>query len=105
MLFRRHRDGIRRCPACNGRLVCPIAWEEEGDEHWSIDLHCGECAYRWIKVIHNRRAARYDIELNRDQHILLQALRRLEHERMAADVEAFVTALDRDLVGPADFAR
>jgi hypothetical protein len=105
MLFRRHRDGLRRCPSCTGRLVCPIAWEPEGDEHWSIDLHCGDCAHRWIKVIHNTRAARYDIELNRDEHILVQSLRKLERERMAADVEAFVAALDRDLVGPADFAR
>jgi hypothetical protein len=105
MLFRRHRDALRRCPACAGRLVCPIAWEPKGDEHWSIDLHCGDCAHRWIRVIHNTRAARYDIELNRDERILIESLLKLERERMVADVEAFVAALDRDLIRPADFVR
>jgi hypothetical protein len=105
MLFRRHRDALRRCPACTGRLVCPIAWEPEGDEHWSVDLRCGECAHRWNRIIHNTRAARYDTELNHDERVLLQSLRKLERERMAADVEAFVAALDRDLIHPADFAR
>jgi hypothetical protein len=105
MLFRRHRDGLRRCPACRGRLVCPSAWEEDGEKRWSIDLHCGDCAHRWISVIDNARAARFDVELDRDQDIILRSLRKLERERMAADVEAFVAALDRDLVGPADFAQ
>src|SRR5689334_17324187 len=105
MLFRRHRDALRRCPACAGRLVCPVAWEPKNDEHWSIDLHCGDCAHRWNRVIDNSRAARYDIELNRDERILLQSLRRLELERMASDVEAFTAALARDLIQPADFAR
>jgi hypothetical protein len=105
MRFRRARDRLRRCPACRSRLVCPIAWQEDGDEHWSIDLHCGECAHRWIEVIHNKRAAHYDIQLDRDEHILRQSLRKLERERMAADIEVFADALARDLVGPADFTR
>lgn len=103
MLFRRHRDALRRCPSCTGRLVCPIDWEPEDGEHWSIDLRCGECAHTWSRIIHNTRAARYDIELNRDERILRKSLHKLERERMAADVEAFVAALSRDLIHPADF--
>jgi len=105
MLFRRHRDALRRCPSCTSRLVCPAGWEPADDEHWSIDLRCGDCAHRWNRIIHNTRAARYDIELNHDERILLESLRKLERERMAADVEAFVTALDRDLIHPSDFVR
>jgi hypothetical protein len=102
--FRRRRDALRHCPACTGRLVCPIDWEPEGDEHWSIDLRCGDCGHVWNQVIPNGRAARFDLELNRDIDVLRRSLDRLERERMAADVETFVAALARDLVEPADFA-
>jgi hypothetical protein len=102
--FRRHRDGLRRCPECTGRLVCPIDWEPEGDGHWSIGLRCGDCAHSWNRVVPNARAARYDLELDRDADVLQRALRGLERERMAADVETFIAALARDLVEPADFA-
>jgi hypothetical protein len=84
--------------------VCPIDWEPEGDEHWSIELHCGDCAHRWNRIISNARAVRYDIELDRDADVLQRALRRLERERMTADGETFIAALARDLVEPADFA-
>ena len=103
--FRRNRDGLRRCPACTGRLVCPTDWQPEGDEHWSIDLRCGDCAHSWNRVIPNSRAARFDLELDHDMSVLQRSLCRLERERMAADVETFVAALTRDLIQPADFAR
>jgi hypothetical protein len=103
--FRRHRDALRRCPECGGRLACPISWEPADDEHWNIDLRCGDCDYRWSRVISNARAARFDIELDGDQAVLRRMLQRLDSERMTAEVETFATALARDLVEPADFAR
>jgi hypothetical protein len=109
MLFRRpsrkYREGLRRCPACAGRLVCPTGWEPEDDERWSIDMRCGDCAHTWNRVISNARATRFDAELDGDVRALQRSLRELERERMAADVEAFVAALTRDLVGPGDFVR
>ena len=103
--FRRHRDGLRRCPDCASRLACPMAWEPEGDDHWSIDMRCGDCGHSWHRVIPNSRAARYDIELDGDQAVLRRSLQRLDLERMTAEVEAFCAALARDLVEPADFVR
>src|SRR5688500_19386934 len=108
MLFRRsssHRqtDLLRTCPACRSRLACPIAWEPHDDSHWDIDLRCGDCEHRWQLVIDDRRAARYDVELDDDLAFMKRTLRRLELDRMAAEVETFVSALARDLIEPADY--
>ena len=102
--FRRQRDSLRRCPECAGRLACPLSWEPTDDEHWTVDLRCGDCDHRWTRVISNGRAARFDIELDSDQAVLRRSLERLDRERMSAEAEAFAEALARDLVGPADFA-
>jgi hypothetical protein len=36
---------------------------------------------------------------------IARAVRKLDLERMAATVESLIVALQRDLIGPADFAR
>ena len=82
-----------------------MSWEPDGEELWSIDLRCGDCGHSWNRSIPNDRAKRFDLELDADVHVLQRTLRRLERERMAADVDAFVAALERDLIQPADFAR
>jgi hypothetical protein len=82
-----------------------MGWEPDGDEHWSIDMRCGDCGHSWNTVITNSRAERLDVQLDGDMYVLRQALRSLDLERMTAEVEAFAAALDRDLVEPADFAR
>jgi hypothetical protein len=105
MFLRRHRDTLRRCPACRGRLVCPMSWGPEDDETWSIDMRCGDCEHTWSQVVANARAARFDVELDRDVAILRRRLDRLELERMATEVETFVGALRRGLIEPADFVR
>jgi hypothetical protein len=106
MLFRRkHNDALRRCPACAGRLVCPMDWAPEDDKSWTIDLRCGDCAHTWNRVVANDRARRFDVELDNDVNVIERSLRRLEREHMEADVKAFVAALARDLIEPVDFAR
>jgi hypothetical protein len=55
-------------------------------------------------VVDDRRAARYDVQLDDDLFVIKRTLRRLELERMSDEVEAFVIALERDLIEPADFA-
>jgi hypothetical protein len=105
MFFRRRNsDLLRRCPSCRGRLVCPMDWEPCDDAHWHIELRCGDCGHRWELDVHDSRAARFDIELDQDQSALRMTLRRLDLERMAAEVETFAAALSRDLIEPADFA-
>jgi hypothetical protein len=82
-----------------------MAWEPGDDEHWTIDMRCGDCGHWWTRVIHNSRAARFDVELDLDQAVLQRSLKRLDLERMALEADAFAVALAQDLVGPADFAR
>jgi hypothetical protein len=82
-----------------------VDWIEHDATHWHIDLRCGECGHRWDTVVHDSRAKRYDIELNRDTYSISRALERLDLERMAGEAETLAKALARDLIGPADFAR
>jgi hypothetical protein len=102
MLFRR-RDHVRKCPVCRSDLACPLSWEPSDDEHWSVDLRCGDCEHRWNAIIDDQRAARYDLELDRDRRAIEGALAQLDLSRMTFEVEAFAEALSKDLIQPADF--
>jgi hypothetical protein len=65
---------------------------------------CGECGDWSATLISNAQAARLDIELNRQQALIRRAAERLESERMAVEAEAFIDALQSDLIDAADFA-
>ena len=81
-----------------------MGWAEHDATHWHIDLRCSECGNRWDAVVHDDRAARYNVELDVDVSAITRALERLDLERMAIDAETFATALEQDLIEPADFA-
>ena len=81
-----------------------MTWEPCDDAHWHIALRCGDCGHRWELEVADSRAARYDVELDDDQRAIRRALDRLDHDRMAAEVETFAAALSNDLIDPADFA-
>ena len=99
------RHPVLACPACGSDRICPIDWGTAGDHHWWLLMRCGECQ-AWVQAtVGNERAAALDIELDRQQAEIRDALASLEAERMAADVEAFTTALELDLVYADDFAR
>ena len=89
---------------CRSDLACPTEWAPSDDEHWAIDLRCGDCGHEWDAVIDNRRAARYDVELDGDMDAIRRTLQRLDLARMATEVDAFAAALSRDLIEPVDFA-
>jgi len=101
----RGRKPVIACPACGSDRICPIDWATAGDHHWWLLMHCGECQ-AWVQAtIGNQQAAALDIELDRQQAEIRKAVASLDAERMAADVEAFATALELDLVHADDFAR
>jgi hypothetical protein len=68
-------------------------------------IRCAECGTSREVTVSNAVAERYDDELAEGARAIGRAAQRLERERMAADVETFVTALRRGLVEAADFAR
>ena len=98
------RDGLRSCPVCAGRYPCPMDWGPADDRHWHIVLRCGDCGWWYDMTVTNARAAEYDRELDADQWPIRRVLTNLDRERMATEIDLFVTALDQDLIGPGDFA-
>jgi hypothetical protein len=83
--------------------MCPIEWEPLGDAHWLMAMRCGQCG-TWLEmIVPNDVAAAMDVELDRQQTAIAAAADALERERMAAEAEAFIAALERDLIDADDF--
>ena len=97
--------GLERCPECLRPMVCPMEWETDGEEHWLMQLRCGECGdWREVRVT-NAEAKTFDLTLDWQTGQIRRALDRIDRERMAAELDVFVGALEHDLIDPADFAR
>ena len=97
--------GLHECPECRSDMVCPVHWHSIDSERWAMDLRCGECGAERKVVASNAQAADFDSALNERQRRLERSLERVEARRMAEDIDAFVEALERDLIDAADFAR
>lgn len=97
--------GLETCIACHRDFVQAVEWEEVGQDRWWMFLRCAECGISREVTVSNAVAARYDDELADGAKTMIRAARRLEHERMAAEAEAFLGALHHGLIEPADFAR
>ena len=96
---------LENCPACGTDFVNPIEWSAIEDHSWWMHLRCGQCDYTREVTVSNAEAERYDEALDSRADPIARAVRKLDLERMAATVETLIIALQRDLIGPADFAR
>ena len=96
-------DGLVVCQTCGSDFVNPVSWHEQGQADWWIRLRCGGCGLVREVEVSNDEAERYDTELNRGIAKIASALARLDRARMVADADTLKTALERDLIGPADF--
>jgi hypothetical protein len=110
MLFARLKRRTRKpswlaCEHCGGAFVCPIEWEPADEESWRITCRCGSCGAWHEAQLTNTQAARWDGALDSHVWLIEHAIRRLDRERMAMEVDAFVAALRADMIGPADFCR
>jgi hypothetical protein len=85
--------------------VYPVQWWEAGDEHWWMLLRCGVCEEEREVTVGDDVAKRYDADLDAAKREIDDAVRRLDHERMAGEMEIFVEALERDLIDAGDFVR
>jgi transcription elongation factor Elf1 len=100
---RRPDDELVLCAHCGCDFVSPVDWAEHDETSWWIRLRCGQCGSAREVVVSQEAADRYDRALDRASEAIASKLSRMEHERMAADVSAFVTALRLDLIDAADF--
>jgi transcription elongation factor Elf1 len=91
------------CAHCGSDFVSPVDSAEQGRTGWWIRLRCGQCGETREVVVSQETADHYDRALDRTSEAIASNLRRIERERMAADVEAFATALRLDLLDAADF--
>ena len=93
------------CGACGERVVNPVDWHESDASHWWVRLRCGACAWSCEAVISDDEAKRLERDLAPGLRAISSTVERLDRERMLREVDAFTAALDRDLIGPGDFAR
>jgi hypothetical protein len=92
------------CPACGKSFSCPIESEPVDDEHWWIRLRCGACESWRDVVVPDADANALDRALGRQTATIERAVQKLDQERMALQLDAFVTALEHDLIDPSSFA-
>ena len=97
--------GLELCTSCDADSVHPVEWHETDDTHWWMLLRCGECLAEREVTVTDRVAERFDQQLRLAEREIKRAAARLDAERMAGEVEVFAAALERDLIGPADFRR
>jgi hypothetical protein len=98
-------SNLEVCPACATDFVNPIEWTAIEDHSWWMLLRCAQCEHTREVTVSNAEAERFDEALDSRADPIARAARKLDLERMAVTVESLIVALQRDLIGPADFAR
>jgi hypothetical protein len=96
--------GLELCPACATDFVHPVEWSAIEDHSWWMLLRCAQCEHSREVTVSNAEAERFDEALDSRADPIARAVRKLDLERMTATVETLIVALQRDLIGPADFA-
>jgi hypothetical protein len=94
---------LHMCPACDGEMVYPVAWEERDDDHWRIERRCPNCEWRHIGEFDQTTVEAFDDVLNDGTEELLTTLRDFSRANMAADIERFIEAMHGDRIEPMDF--
>ena len=94
--------GLEYCPVCGRDFVQPVSWEPAGEEAWWMFLRCGECGMSREIAVSNAEADRFERALHARASVLAGAARKLEEERLSAQIDAFAAALEQDLID-ADF--
>jgi hypothetical protein len=92
------------CPQCGSSFLQPLRCEARAQDSVVVDLRCGECA-SWVSQPCTRAEIR---ELDRRQaewrETIVAAYERSVAETMDALATCLGVALERDLIGPDDFA-
>ena len=104
-MFRRRPNFLRRCPLCGSDGVSAWASEATGDRFDArVLLSCAECGTSREVVATAWAVDAYAQRHERQLRQMALALRRVERQRMAADIALLAEALRHDLIGPDDFS-
>ncbi len=83
----------------------PAIYRINGDmDEVSVYLRCVNCDTRYSRVCSPGEVFELDERIAEAQRGLEQTIERVARENMALDVENLISALDKELVGPDDFA-
>ncbi len=92
------------CPSCRSDLVQPLRWKERSDGEVLVELRCPEC-HTVTQACHSRQDME---ELDRVQSRSRDAIRAAYEQSVLESMSALAArmhdALERDLIGPDDFA-
>ena len=97
-------SGLHQCALCHAECVVPVWWESVGGDRWHMLLRCGACGTYRDVTVPDDVAHMYERDIERGTSEIRAALDRLDRERMAVQTDAFVAALQRDLIDAGDFA-
>jgi len=94
--------GLEICPVCKRDFVQPVSWEPAGEAAWWMFLRCGECGMSREVAVSNAEADRFERALHARASVVAGAARKLEEERLSAEIDAFAAALEKGVID-ADF--
>jgi hypothetical protein len=95
---------LHRCQLCYDDSVVPVEAEPLELDRWEMRLRCGQCGTYRDVIVSDSDVQRYDRELSRGMAEIAAALEREERERMSAEVQVLIAALEHDLIDAGDFA-
>jgi hypothetical protein len=82
----------------------PVQAEALDHGRWDLRLRCGQCGTYRDVVVSDDVAKRYAVDLQRGMEEIAAALERHDHERMTAEAQVFIAALQHDIIDAGDFA-
>jgi hypothetical protein len=94
---------LQVCLWCGSNFASLVEWHVVDEHHWWVLLRCGECGVWCAETVSNSAAKALDRELDRTTLSIMRELARIDRERMEEQAQAFVGALERDLIDAADF--
>jgi hypothetical protein len=95
--------GLQLCLFCGSCFVVPVESRDAGGGAQWLLLRCGECGTLRQAIAPPGAAEAFDRALEAGVKAISETLERLDRERMAAQAEAFIAALHRDLIDARDF--
>ena len=81
----------------------PVEAEALDHGRWDLRLRCGQCGTYRDVVVSDDVAKRYESDLQRGMVEIAAALERHDQERMTAEAEVFIAALEHDIIDAEDF--